>query len=337
MIDADLYGAFFDDEAKNATTNIELRQAKLTAKYKPLNNWKSKLQLKYYYEARDQKGFELGDAYITYTGFEWLEITTGKMNEPFSLERLTGSSSLTTIEHSMVTSAFSPGRSYGVKVGEYKNNYTWSLGAFQKKSDSNSTRAVTARASFAPILNKNQILHLGLSASIRDRQNKNFQIKESAEVHTADNIIRSARFDADKSHLSGFELAWQYQSVKLQSEFISEKIEPVIGQDLNYFGYYLQASWFATGEGMRYKKGRFKSIKPTTNTGALEAVARYSELRLRDHNLGSDSSIVMVGINYYWTKNYKLMMNYLTPEISGNTLHANDSGDSISVRIQLLF
>jgi hypothetical protein len=31
------------------------------------------------------------------------------------------------------------------------------------------------------------------------------------------------------------------------------------------------------------------------------------------------------------------MVNYLTPNISGNTLHADDSGDAISARIQLLF
>jgi len=337
MIDTDHYGAFFDENAKNATTNVELRQAKITAKYKPQAYWKSKLQFKYAYEDSAHKEFEVADAYIAYSGFEWVDITAGKMKEPFSLERLTGSSSLTTIERSMVTSAFSPGRSYGVKVGENKKNYTWGLGVFQKKTNSDSTRAVTARATFAPVRNKNQTLHLGLSASIRDRQNNDFQIKESAEVNTADNIIRSARFDADKSHLSGIEFAWQYNSVRFQSEFISEKIEQVSGQDWNYYGYYLQASWFVTGESSSYKKGRFKGVKPAANTGALEVVARYGELGLRDQNFGSESSIVMVGINYHWTKNYKLMVNYLKPDISGNTLHTDGSGDAISARIQLLF
>jgi len=337
MIDTDHYGAFFDSDAKNATTNVELRQAKITIKYKPLDNWKSKLQLKYSYEDSDHNEFEVADAYIAYTGFKWADITAGKMKEPFSLERLTGSTSLTTIERSMVTSAFSPGRSYGVKVGKNRKNYTWGLGFFQKKTDSDSTRAATARATFAPVRNKKQIVHLGLSASIRDRQQKTFQIKESAEVHTADNIIRSARFNADKLHLTGLELAWQYQSVRFQAEFISEKVEPVIGQDWNYFGYYLQASWFVTGESASYKKGSFKGVKPTSNIGALEVVARYSELDLRDHELGSRSSIIMAGVNYHWTKNIKLMVNYLTPDISGNTLHVDDSGDAISARLQLVF
>jgi phosphate-selective porin len=78
-------------------------------------------------------------------------------------------------------------------------------------------------------------------------------------------------------------------------------------------------------------------VKPISNVGALELVTRYSELGLRDNGLGSDSSIVMVGINYHWSKKLKLMVNYLTPDIGGNTLHADDSGDAISARIQLLF
>jgi phosphate-selective porin OprO/OprP len=337
MLDTDHYGAFFDEDAKKATTNIELRQAKITAKYRPFEDWLSKLQLKYTYENSDNHGFEVADAYIAYTGFKWADITAGKMKEPFSLERLTGSSSLTTIERSMATSAFAPGRSYGVQLGKNRKNYTWNVGIFQEETNSDSARAVTVRTTFAPVRNKNQTLHLGVSASIRDRQNQNVQAKQSAELNTADNIIRSARFDADKSLLSGIEFAWQHKSIRFQSEFFAEKIEQVMGKDWRYFGYYLQASWFVTGESALYKKGRFKSVKPTSNIGALELVTRYSELGLRDNGLGSDSSIVTVGINYHWSKNLKFMVNFLTPNISGNTLHADDSGDAISARIQLLF
>ena len=337
MLDADHYGPFFDKNAENSTSNIELRQAKVTAKYKPTKNWKTKLQLKYSYENSENEEFEVGDALVAYSAFSWADITAGKMKEPFSLERLAGSSSLIGIERSMVTTAFAPGRSYGVQVGKNKKSHTWALGVFQEKTDSDSPRSATARATFAPIRKKDQILHLGISASIRDLNSGRFQIKESGEVHTADNIIRSARFDAEKSHLAGIEMAWQYQSLRLQTELVVEDVEQVTGGNWNYWGYYAQASYFITGKSANYKNGIFKQVNPNENVGAVELVSRYSNLDIRDNDLGSESSIAMIGINYYWSKNLKVMANYLVPDISGNTLHIDDSGNAVSVRAQLLF
>jgi len=337
MLDADHYGPFFDEDAKSSTSNVELRQAKVTAKYKPTKNWKAKLQLKYSYENSENEEFEVGDALVAYSAFSWADITAGKMKEPFSMERLSGSSNLIGIERSMVTTAFAPGRSYGVQVGKNKKNHTWALGVFQEKSDSDSPRSATARATFAPVSKKEQVLHLGISASIRDLQSERFQIKESGEVHTADNVIRSARFDAKKSHLAGVEMAWQYQTLRLQTELVVEDVEQVTGVNWTYWGCYVQASYFITGQSANYKNGVFKQVNPNENIGAVELVSRYSQLDIRDNDSGSESSIAMIGINYYWTKNLKVMANYLSPEISGNTLHTDDSGNAVSVRVQLIF
>ena len=337
FLDSDYYGSFFSEDEKNSTSNAALRQAKVTVKYRPANNWKAKLQFKYFYEDSRNEEVEIGDATIAYTGFGWADITVGKMKEPFSLQRLTGLSDLIGIERSMVTSALSPGRSVGVQAGITNKRYTWSLGTFREKIGGDSDQSVTARATIAPVRNKRQTLHLGISASLRDHQNQRFQIKESGEVNTADNIIRSAKFDAEKSHLVGLEIAWQYRSLHIQSEFIVTEVEPIEGLDWGYSGYYIQSSFFLTGESRKYKNGNFKRVIPNTNTGAIEVIARYSELDIRDNGLGSESSIAMIGINYHWSKDIKLMANYLSPEISGNTLHDDGSGDAISVRLQLRF
>jgi len=63
----------------------------------------------------------------------------------------------------------------------------------------------------------------------------------------------------------------------------------------------------------------------------------FQSLDIRGNGLGSEFSIAMIGINYLWSKDLKLMANYLALEISGNTLHGDGSGDAISMRLQLRF
>lgn len=336
-IDVDRFDAFYSEDATESTTNVELRQAKISAKYALNTDWKSKLQIKYAYENSDSNRFEIADAFLSYNGFKWADIRIGKMKEPFSLERNMGSSNLSTIERSMATSAFSPARSYGVQLLKKRNKYTWGIGYHRDSTHEAEIRALTARATFRPLSTDSQILHLGASASFRDRKNQSFQIKENAEVHTADNIIRSARFELKKAVVRGFELAWQYKSIGIQTEYFSNELTQSNGQKWRYSGSYFQANWFVTGERLSYRKGQFKRITPRSSIGAFEVVTRFSELNLRDHQLGSHSSSYLLGINYYWTKNYKLMFNYLVPNMSGNSLHAANSGEATSARLHISF
>lgn len=337
MVDADRYGSIYDKNAENSTSNVYLRRAKATIKYTEVKNWEATVKLQYDYQDSDNNSHEIKDAFVTYSGFKGTDITVGKMKEPFSLDRLTSLSRSGGIERSMVSSAFTPGHSYGVQFGKNKKKFTWAIGAFQEATSGDSPQAITARATFAPLDNKNKTLHFGASATSRDYQGERFQIKERGEVNSADTVIRSARFNADKADLVGLELAWKYKSLILQSEWITEDIEQLNGVEWNYTGYYIQARIFLTGEKAKYQKGSFKQIKPSSGTGAWELVTRYSELDLRDNNLGSESSVAMVGVNFYWTRDFKIMVNYLKPDITGNVLHTDGSGDAISARLQYLF
>ncbi len=337
MIDADRYGEFYSNEADDSTLRSELRRARITLRRQLQDNWRIKLQLSFNDEDNE---VEVDDAYLKYNELPWANLTIGKMKEPFGLEKLTSSSAISAIERSMVSTAFAPSRNYGLRLSDAKPGYTWAVGIFKEKDDDfeeQAPSALSARVTYAPLRTDRQTIHLGGSISLRDWNKNEFRIKEKGEVNSADNIILSAELDADTVQLTGIEALWQYHSLTLQSEYMVTEVEQPDGLDWHYDGYYLQASYFLTGEYLTYKKGRFKKVKPNSESGAWELLARYSQLDLRDNDIGAKAAVHTVGANYYFSSKTVVKINYLSPEIEGHTVHSEDSGHALSLRIQSRF
>ncbi len=333
----DHYGAFHDKKGRDSTTNVILRKAKLGFDYRFNKAWRAELGLNYSIDG-DDEDLELADANIDFRGFDFVNIQLGRMLEPFGFERLGGFSSLATNERSLATSVFAPGRSsYGVRLNNKKKSYTWAIGAFQESSDSESPQSVTGRFTVAPFRGDEFTLHLGLAGSYRDLQEQRFQIKDEAEVFSADNVVRSARFEADKSKLLGGEFAWLYKSVTFSSEVMSERVTQTDNTEWDYSGFYTQLSYLVTGEQREYSKGELKRVKPFSHYGAVELVTRFSAVDLRDHELGAKAQILLLGINYYLEKSFLIRLNYLMPDISGNALNDDPEGEAITLRAQYRF
>ncbi|WP_303291104.1 OprO/OprP family phosphate-selective porin [Marinobacter sp. SS5-14b] len=332
----DHYGAFYDEEGASSTTRGVLRNAKLQLELAWGEHWEAELDGGYSIEG-DKKEAELGDAYVQYLGDRRFRATLGRFKEPFGLERLTSYSSINTSERSLVTSAFAPGRSTGLQVGQFRKSGTWALGVFTDEPDGGSTRAVTGRVTRAPVRSDAGVLHLGAAASWRDLNDERFQIKDEGEVFSADNVIRSPRFDARDSWLAGLEAAWLSGRLALSAEAMTQSVRRTNGERWQYSGAYLQASLFLTEDQRRYSRGEFKRVKPQHRGGAWELVLRHSAVDLRDRGLGAEASVTAVGLNYYLGKAFQVRVNYLLPEISGNTLMVNPDGDAATVRAVFRF
>ncbi len=337
VIGLDDYGAFHDKEGTESNTHFILRKAKLGFDYEFNNAWRAELGLDYSIE-RDNQSLDVGDANIDYRGFDFGNIQIGRMLEPFGFERLDGFSSLMTNERSLATSVFAPGRSsYGLRLNNKKKSYTWAIGIFQEASDPASPRSITGRVTAAPVREPQGALHLGLAASYRDFQDQEFQIKDEAEVFSADNVIRSARFDAKDVQLIGAELAGVYHSLTFSSEAMTQQITQTNDRRWHYSGFYTQLAYFLTGEQREYSKGEFKRVKPLRDIGAVELVSRFSAVDLQDNGIGAKAQILMLGVNYYWKKRFLIRLNYLIPDLSGNALHDDPKGEAITLRAQYRF
>jgi phosphate-selective porin OprO and OprP len=351
MLDHDYYGPFYNIDKAIYRHNTEIRRSKLGVSFSPTNYFQSKLQLKYARLISEDGEFSLGDSYVRLiTPYGW-GLQFGRMKEPFGLEQQTSSSNLLTIERSSVSSSFAPGRSFGLQFDHKKKAHTFAFGYFiERKIDhkfsianfnifdpaaEQDIPAATFRITYAPLLRSDQSIHLGASISKRWLGGNKTQIKINGEVHTADKVIRSARFYGDSSKLYQIDAAWHNNNLLLQSELIANSITQENGTNWDYLAAYVQASYRLSGR-YRYRHGRYKPRNKTDNS-STEFVIRQSMIDLRDHNIGSEAAFTLLGINYYPTAKVKLMANLIIPTMSGDSINNDQSGQAYSLRIQYKF
>ncbi len=160
-------------------------------------------------------------------------------------------------------------------------------------------------------------------------------------MFSADNVVRSPpRFEARESRLAGVEAGWQFHRLTVTAEVMAQEVRRKGGEWWRFTGGgYVQAGLLLTDDQRPpYERGgEFKRIKPKSNGGALELVARYSAVDLRDRSIGgAEASVTTVGLNYYLGKDIQLRLNYLMPEISGNRL-SPDPGGGNAATLRLVY
>ncbi len=343
QLDADFSGKFYHRDAQSQS-EFDLRRARLNLNYRFKKDWRAKFTAQY---SESGDSLNINNAWLRYRGFDAVKITIGKFKQPFGLERLDSVRSITALERAMTTNALTPDRAFGIQLHKFQKRQTWAVGVFQVHDDDHrfpntAPQSLTGRYSLAPIRNKNSVLHMGIAGSYTDWNNNPFRLRDSAEVGSADNIVRSARFNADQQWQVGLEGAWQQGPMRLQAEYMLTEVDASdINQSFTYDGYYLQASYTLSGESRRYDDGEFARLKPDSDRGAVELFARYSEIDLRDSigddSIGAEASVMTVGANIYVGKHVRMGINYLMPEIAGDTVHSQTTGDAISLRFQLVF
>jgi len=323
-------------------SSSELREASIALKNKLNADWQAKLKVTFNNEG--DPASEIDDAYIKFTGWNDGDLTIGKTKEPFGLEELTSSEDVTTIERSMTTHAFAPGRNPGLGLSGDISQFTWAIGVYKAidRKAKGDTYALTSRLTCALWQHKRSVLHLGIAGSVRDYGGEKYGIEERAEVHTAEKSVTSVKTLADKVTLLGLETAWVNGPFSLQAEYMTASMKAYIGRNATYAGYYLQGSYFLTGESRQYKKGTFGRIKPKAQYGALELMSRYSVLDAGDNNTDNDprnstgvkAANFTFGVNYYINEQVRLATNYIKTKLTGDIKDDRDSASAISFRAQ---
>lgn len=139
------------------------------------------------------------------------------------------------------------------------------------------------------------------------------------------------------------ELAGSFGSFTAQAEYAMATLENSLGSaaapdDLDVTAYYVQASYFVTGEKKVYKKdrGAFGSPKPINSFGAVEAVVRYEASENDAGAADVEGSQITLGANWYVNPNVRFMLNYYIGEAE-NAAGAKDEPEAITVRAQMSF
>jgi len=235
--------------------------------------------------------------------------------------------------------------------------------------------SVSGRTTYAPIEEKDKVVHLGLAGNYRKPDDNGDVAKSRAlrfdyETNNMSdlNLINTTVYDVDNIKMLGLEAAGLYGPFYAGAEYTRMWLDrkqkgPRLGDaagtagtatgdnNLELDGWYVDAAWTITGESRKYKAGRFFKVEPAKKFslkngtwGAWELATRYSTVDLNDGGFrGGEISNVTVALNWYLNNNIRLMGNYTRAFSMNNTALVTPAGadpdntDTFTVRAQLAY
>jgi phosphate-selective porin OprO/OprP len=210
--------------------------------------------------------------------------------------------------------------------------------------------AVLGRFAVAPFHGTDWLAHIGVSGSyvysladttgVPGASRYPVQFRDRPELRVdGTRLVDSGGINADNAYVLGLEGAFQMSNFLIQGEafrYGAERRAPTTLSDPEFDGYYVEGSWFITGETRKYNRstGAFDGPSPAMvfnreagSWGAWELVARYSNLDLNYHAgkagfatpvdgiRGGEQTIATVGVNWYVNNNLRFMLDVQHVEI----------------------
>ncbi len=256
------------DHKENATDGFKIRRARVGLNGEILKDLHYKLQID------TVKSPILLDAQIEIQFSPYLKLSLGQFKVPFSLENLTSSSALDTINRSQTVEKLCPGRDIeakgrdiGITIGGQFSKIEYFFGIFNgsgiDRKDTDDKKDFAGRLAFYPV----RFLSLGFSYY--------------------NGLYSSAPGDpAVERDRTGVELFFVQGRFSLKGEYISAEDDKISGN-----GCYLQAGYELLPE-------------------KLQTIFKYDSLD-RDKDVQGDRIDVMtLGLNWFLSKKTKLQINY---------------------------
>lgn len=262
------------------------------------------------------------------------KLRVGHFKEPFSLEMQTSSKYTTFMERSLAN-VFAPERNTGMMITSTGINkrLTWAFGTFRDsdslgKANGPGNYALTGRITTRPwhASGGAKLLHLGLAYSHRNPAGDTVRIRQRPEAHLATRFVDTGIFPAESLDLVGVEAALVVGPASFQSEYIHNSVGYPNAGDLGFESFYLQGSYFLTGEHRPYRDsgGHFNRVKPLYSLGdqdgwgAWEIAFRYSRLDLSGQLVnGGELTDLTLGLNWYLNPTTRVMWNYVLADRIG--------------------
>ncbi|MDV6345626.1 porin [Nitrosomonas sp. Is37] len=301
------------------------------------------------------------------------QITLGQFKPYRGMEELTSSNEITLMERPSTSSTgIYSGRQFLTGIG-YKaiirDNIGFGIDVMSLSHFGLPIEGITygGRAVWLPIDKEGNILHLGFSIS-RDTTSKDSLPARIVDIYGGrEGISKSLGVagaspgapNSNSQSTFSAEMAYSFRALTLQGEYAISGLDnthEVNGntKDSTIHAFYIQASWFVTGENAVYKKdrGTFGKPKPINKLGALELAARYDFAENINQSLSADpcktgtskcqAQVITLGINWYPYQNIRFMLNYYLAEANigdagSGTPTRKDNPSVLSFRTQLSF
>ena len=326
----------------------DLRRSRLELGGTAYDDWKFKFDV----DIKDKPGgsnAQLHTVGVGYTGLEGFDIFVGRTKEPFGLEELTSSKSISSIERNYYTEATDADSQpqFGIRLDSKGGRLGWSIGLFNpvggpKKDNGGDRIAFTGRLFGAPINTDSKTLHLGIAVTDRNVDQPVRHKGFGLDIAESGGKLDSSSITIDSDRQWGLEGLYISGPFSLQSEVFAKKLGGAnggSGGDVRH--YYAQATYSLTGErrGYKAKSGIADIVKPSADGWAIELVGKLDHIELDiDGALTEEVSGYLAGLNLYPNKNVKLMLNII--RVASKNIAANNDDDAatvISTRLQFAF
>ena len=280
------------------------------------------------------------DAVVSYHGIGSNFIyTLGNFKEPFSLNQLISDNNTLFTERSLMD-GFAPARNFGGAISTYGDKWTATGGIYAGNANNTLTDnglAGTARLTYAPILEKTQLLHFGVAGSYRSLDQigtTSFSSRPEDFLERA--IVNTGTLNrADAIERINGEALYQFANVRVQGEYTFVNVEGTSGQGSRSFqGGYVEGGWVINGAGRPYRISQpygseaailqgvqVEDPQRVSNGGfgVWELGLRYSAIDLNDRSArlgttrvnGGSEQDVTAGLNWYPDRNIRMMADYV--------------------------
>ncbi|WP_262691105.1 porin [Kordiimonas aestuarii] len=276
----------------------------------------------------------------------------GYFKPTLSLEEITSGRHITFMERSAFTDAFSFGRNMGIGYKNGGDNWTLNLGAFRgNNSDSLEDEGYifAGRATYGQEFEDGKWI-LGASARYRDGGDAAYRYRQRAHSHIADRFVDTGTItDRDTTYV--LEAGMQFGSFHVASEYsaLYAKDAAADGGSAMFWGGYVEAGWFITGEAktLNLKKGAWD--RPEVNNpvhkggmGAWQVAARFDRLDMTgDGVYGGEQDTYLLGVNWYLNRHTRFMANYAHMtfdkafNVAANGPDGENDADALTLRFQI--
>ncbi len=396
MVDYDNIDQDFNVTGRPDVSAVELRRARLGVEGVVFYDVKYKFEADF-----ADNEVAIKDAYVAYAGFkpkDWGigEIRAGNQYVYNSIEEITSSRFITFLERPAYQEAFFLDRQIGAAILAGSEHWSFQTGIYgapvgEVTDYLQDQNAYSARFTVAPINREvngvHQVVHLGASYRHRDEAedlragpvftDEPFRYRaRGADLHLADRFVATP-FTGNADDLFNLEAAFIWGSFSVQGEYANLNVDSASGNQLGlnvvnpnptYNGWYVDASWFVTGETRNYEGdtgeiGRPKVKHPVEDHGwgAWQIAGRYDVLELSDKNnvlvgwsstsqstlaactICGDQQTWLIGVNWWLNDYTRLALNVTQSKITGgNPLNAtgaagankNDGADITGVGLR---
>jgi phosphate-selective porin OprO/OprP len=240
------------------------------------------------------------DVYVAFQRFRGARVQAGKFKMPFSLDELTGATSLDFVNRTMIGRDLAPGREIGVmlqgRVLDGSAGLSYETGVFRHDGErsrflenpgAGTTFAGRVRVQPLRSMQKDaplRNLEVGLATTLSDVPEGPGPNSLRARSVAGFPLVYEVYVKGRRTRL-GAEASWEPGPFSVKSEFIQiwdeRREQGLLGDDLPRLGlggWYVSGTWNVTGE---RKAGGVEPRRPLLDGGfgALELAARYERLR----------------------------------------------------------